>query len=136
MIQKVPYKKEIQNLEIKRKPETIPEESQIRTGIPAQIPIPQPVGYYPNIPPVPAPYLPPGYYPPYGPQPRARHPYAMYPPQMHQPPASMYVPPPPQGPYQVPNPHMYQIPPPIPYGTVPIVQPLPDLYRMDHPQMM
>lgn len=88
------------------------------------------------MPPINAPYVPPGFYPPYGPQPGVRHPYAMYPPQMHhQTPPNLYVPPPTQGPYQIPNPHMYQIPP-IPYGTVPIVPPMPDLYRMEHPQII
>lgn len=95
----------------------------------AQMPPTQPMGFYPNVPTIPSPYLTPGFYPPYGPQPGVRNPYAMYPPQMHhQPPTNMYIPA--QGPYQVPNPHMYQIPPPIPYGTVPMVPPLPDLYRI------
>ena len=89
------------------------------------------------MPPNTNPYTPPGFYPPYGPpQPGMRHPYAMYPPQMHhQPPPTMYVPQ--QGPYPVINPHIYQIPSPhIPYGSVPIVQPIPELYRMEHPQIM
>ena len=52
----------------------------------------------------------------------------MYPPQVHhQSPSGMYVAPPPQGPYQIPNPHMYQIPP---YGTVSMIPPVPDLYRI------
>lgn len=122
---KIPQKKETQSYETKRKQESPQKELQLRQNLPQPIPA-SAIAYYPNMPPITNPYAPPGFYPPYGPpQPGMRHPYAMYPPQMHhQLPPNMYVPQ--QGPYPVVNPHIYQIPPPhIPYGSVPIVQPIP-----------
>lgn len=108
------------------------------------------VGYYPGIPPVSGPYgpgpVPGGYYPGYGviPQPGGpvRGPYAMYPPNLlHQPPHGLYVTPPqvPQNPYHIPNLNLYQIPSAMnqmPYGSVPIIKPMPELYRSDRPLMM
>ncbi len=90
-------------------------------------PPPTAMGYYTGMPPLGNPYTP-GYYPPYGaippPQPGGRGPYTMYPQIHHQPPPGLFIQP--QGPYAVQNQHIYQIPPPpIAYGTIPLVPPMP-----------
>lgn len=104
------------------------------------------IGYYSNIPPLLSnPYAPPGvnpYYPPGYPmqQPNMiqRPPYGIYHPSLHHPPppttmpGNMYIPNPSQNPYQISNPHLYQMsqPVPMPYGPPSMIQPsISDLYN-------
>lgn len=91
-----------------------------------------PLGNPYAVPPV-NPYYPPGYNIPPANLPPRPSPYGVYHPSMHQHPnAGMYIPPP-QNPYQISNPHLYPIPPPISltYGQNPMVQPpsMNDIYN-------